>query len=281
MNRAQDEHILKNKLNMLKQKDFKLDKSDHIEEVIELMLRHIGSTDSELRDGLIYTTFAHWIISGELSKNILAYIKDSMLNHEHLFYNIGETNTDSVFVRSFSVLLIPLLLERNQARPFLERDELMEIKENLLHYIRKERDRRGFVENKGWAHTLAHTADAIHALFLYIDLPPQDYIAFLEAIKTAVCTKEVTYTNLEEERLVTAAVILFDQQKLTDAEVEDWIGSFLKWDKTEVWNEEYKIIFNIKSFLGSLYFRIHGNPKFVHTASKIEIGINTLMENYI
>lgn len=281
MNWVQEEYVLKNRLRMFKQKNFKPDINDYIEGDIELMLRHIGSTDSELRDDLIYTAFAHWTISGELSENILIYIKESMLDHAHLFYNIGETNTDSVFVRSFSVLLIPLLLERNQAHPFLKRDELIEIKEKLLLYLSEERDRRGFVENKGWAHTLAHTADAIHALFLYADLPPQDHITFLEAIKMAICTKEVTYTNLEEERLVTAAVILLDPKKLMETEVEDWIGSFLKWDKTKVWNEEYKIIFNIKSFLGSLYFRIHGNPEFVHTASKIEVGINTMMKNYI
>jgi len=277
-----EEYLLKSRLKNFGQKEFSfLECSVVMPNCIESLLNNIGTIDSELRDNLIYMTFARWITSGQLSVDIMLHIKNTIMDTTHMFYRIGEKNNDTVFTRSFSVLFIPLLLERNKQQAFMQPNELTEIQEKILLYIKEEKDLRGFVENKGWAHALAHTADAIHAISVCNHLSAQQSMRFLDAIKNAICTKQVVYTNLEEERLVTAVVSLIAQNKLSDKEIENWISRFLIWDKTEVWNEEYKIIFNIKSFLGSLYFRIHKRNEFSCTARVIEDRLHTFMQSYI
>lgn len=82
----------------------------HAFELALEMVTHIGSPDPQLRDELIYSTFSHWIEEGVLSPEQLQELLAIALDDQHLFYRIGESGTDSVFTRSFSVLLLPLIL---------------------------------------------------------------------------------------------------------------------------------------------------------------------------
>ncbi|MDD5369725.1 MAG: hypothetical protein PHQ40_11605 [Anaerolineaceae bacterium] len=64
------------------------------------MLDQIGSPDSELRDDLIYSSSATWILRLHLfNGDQLRQLLSIALDDQHLFYAIGETNTDSVFTR--------------------------------------------------------------------------------------------------------------------------------------------------------------------------------------
>ncbi|QWU16820.1 hypothetical protein SAMN04487895_11162 [Paenibacillus sophorae] len=56
---------------------------------------------------------------------------------------------------------------------------------------------------------------------------------------------------------------------------------FLKWDKTEEWDQEYKILTNVKSLLGSLYFRLRTSGPGDEGASIIEELRVRLMEPYL
>ncbi|MCT4784034.1 DUF2785 domain-containing protein, partial [Exiguobacterium himgiriensis] len=68
--------------------------------VIESMLYHIGSTDAELRDQLIYTLFYRFIIEDErMTTEQLTSLFQTTLKY-HLFHGIGETASDTVFTRS-------------------------------------------------------------------------------------------------------------------------------------------------------------------------------------
>lgn len=109
---------LKKELIFLKNNEYSIPKSSNVENLIEQMLDKIGSVDGELRDDLIYTTFSNWILNDYLSVNVLQRLLDTILDEQHLFYGIGQSNSDSVFTRSFSMLLIPLILMADQKKIF-------------------------------------------------------------------------------------------------------------------------------------------------------------------
>ena len=88
----------------------------------------------------------------------------TVLDDEHLFLHLGARTSDSVFTRSFSVLLVALALHHHQNQPFLSAEDLRRVKADLCRYIEKENDLRGYVVGKGWAHAPAHAADALGAL---------------------------------------------------------------------------------------------------------------------
>ncbi|HLR59661.1 MAG TPA: DUF2785 domain-containing protein [Pseudogracilibacillus sp.] len=83
------------------------------------MIRNIGSTDFVLRDELIYTTFGQMILLKDLlDKNQLNQLLEICLDDQHLYYGLGEKETDSVFARAFTVLIIGLVLAADNRQSF-------------------------------------------------------------------------------------------------------------------------------------------------------------------
>ena len=118
-----------------------------------------------------------------------------------MLYNIGEKNTDSVFRRSFSILLLPLILITHRSQPFLTAPEIQQIKEKLLYFLGNEKDLRGFVSEKGWAHSIAHAADALDDLAQCSELSKINLAEILEAIRNVICVKDTGYIHGEDERI--------------------------------------------------------------------------------
>ncbi|MGE7023571.1 DUF2785 domain-containing protein [Solibacillus cecembensis] len=255
-------------------------KDNNYEVIIKKMLLNIGVIDSELRDNLIYTTFSKLIVGGFLTEQNLRFVLTTILDDQHLFYKIGEKDSDSVFTRSFSVLLIPLLLTFNKKQNFLSESEILFIKDETLRYLNNEKDYRGHVPEKGWAHAPAHGADALNAL-AKCKLNSTCNLEILYAVKKIICTKETVFTNLEDERFVTAVVTILKENHFEREVMENWLDTFFDWDKSELWDEEYKIISNVKLFLGSLYFRLSNEQDYQEIAKIIQMKITEMISKYI
>ncbi len=125
------------------------------------MLTHLGSIDAELRDQLIYTTFTHWARAGLYSSDQYHIMLNILLDDRHLFCGLGERDTDTVFMRSFSALLCVWPIYHHRQQPFLACQEVHAALNKVLDYFTRESDLRGYVEIKSWAHSVAHTADLL------------------------------------------------------------------------------------------------------------------------
>ncbi|AWX57988.1 MULTISPECIES: DUF2785 domain-containing protein [Brevibacillus] len=241
------------------------------------MINEIGSLDATLRDDLIYTTLSHWIPGNSLTASELEQLIPIILDKNHLLFKVGETNTDSVFTRSFSMLVIPLLLMRHRESPFLSRENIHEIKEKVFFSVREERDYRGYDEEKGWAHAIAHAADALDDLAQCSELDKNDLITILDLVYEKMTITDRIYSDGEDERMVTAIVSVMNRKVLSPSYVEKWIHSFGDVDKSSEFLPAFKQKINIKNFLKSLYFRLKfykGNadlcPTIEQTLYKIE-----------
>ncbi|HMB22518.1 MAG: DUF2785 domain-containing protein, partial [Chloroflexota bacterium] len=180
-----------------------------------------------------------------------------ILDEGHLLYKVGEQDTDSVFTRAFSVLLLPLLLITQRTHPFLSASEIYQVKEKLLYYLRNERDRRGFVAAKGWAHATAHGADALDDLAQCPEMNKADLVDMLAVVYDMVCEKDMGYVCLEDERIVTAVLAIMKRQLLSDTEITQWLQGFADRVLPVTTPPQRHIIrVNVKSFLQSLYFRL-------------------------
>jgi hypothetical protein len=125
------------------------------------VLPFLGSPDPELRDELAFAIVADWVHERDLLeahelRELLAFA----LSGDGLRHGIGESDTDTVFARSFAALVVALVLAVDNRSSFLTREELGGVLDALLDYAASERDLRGFVPGKGWAHAAAHVADA-------------------------------------------------------------------------------------------------------------------------
>ncbi|MBK8900897.1 MAG: DUF2785 domain-containing protein [Anaerolineaceae bacterium] len=227
------------------------------------MLPHLGSPDAELRDDLIYSTLANWILADKFEEDDLKTLLRQLLAEDHLFFKLGEADTDSVFMRSFSVLLLPLILSWHRQRPFLMPYELREVKVKLLDYLEKEQDLRGFVldedeagEPKGWAHAIAHTADALDDLVRCKEMGSEELLEVLNAIRQKAAESTIVFVHLEDERLVTPVIAALGRKVLTPPDVQSWLDGFVPLaQQKEPFPDCYRQAQNVKNFLRSLYFR--------------------------
>ncbi|OMD56421.1 DUF2785 domain-containing protein [Paenibacillus odorifer] len=266
---------LKETLICIKENDYQAP-SDTFQ-LVQEMINNIGSLDAQLRDELIYTTFSHWIPGNSLTTNGLEQLIPVILDKNHLHFKLGETNTDSVFTRSFSMLVIPLLFMRHKESPFLSREQIHQIKEKVFCSVQNERDYRGYDEEKGWAHAIAHAADTLDELAQCSELDENDLITILDLVYEKMTITDRIYSDGEDERMVRSIMSVLDRKLLSQTYVEQWIQSFGDVEKNPEFLPAFKQKNNIKNFLKSLYFRVkyykvHANlcPTIEHTLYKVE-----------
>lgn len=233
-------------------------------ELTTAMLTYLGHPDGELRDDLIYLTFVYWIDRGVYSAEALRALLDTVLDDSHLYLGLGEVESDSVFTRAFSVLLVPLILARHHQEPFFSPPELAQLQNTLTRYLKRERDLRGFVVDKGWAHAVAHSADALAALAACRELDAKALYALLELTRDTASTMKTHYTHGEDERLSQVALQVFLRGVLEENEVKGWLESFQERAhdfEGEPLPESYWGFLNLKHFLRALYFCVKAAPE--------------------
>lgn len=236
--------------------EYKIPKNVKLFSLALKMLDIIGIEDSHIRDDLVYMVMATWIYEGKFSHEELRKILQILLNDQHMFYQIGEKNTDTVFTRSFSVLLLPLIIGRHIEDSFLKEDELDEIYHQVTRYYKEEQDVRGYIDGKGWAHTAAHTADAISAMVQLPNMTHDRIMLILNLIRDKVCIASYQYIHQEDERIVVAILNILDRNIVSMDEFSDYILSYKKLDRTGIYPDDMHLTCNVKHLLRSLYFRL-------------------------
>lgn len=253
---TKQENILKEKLVKVKENNYLLEKQESYFPLGLEMMDNIGSLDPELRDGLIYTTLFHWITKGRFTSEQLRHLLNISLDSSHLFYKLGDEEDDAVFKRTFSVLIVALIIYEHRKASFLSEEVLYEVKNKLLEYMLKEKDVRGYDEVKGWAHSAAHTADALDELVQCCVFNKSDLLDILNSIKAKVCIGYYVYVDEESERMVTAVENSFNRKIISNSEIIEWLQGFKTPDPNNRHIYNYHLKVNIKGFLRSLYFRL-------------------------
>ena len=183
------------------------------------------------------------------------------LDNNHLFYNIGNVD-DAVFTRTFSVLLLPIIVYIHRKKSFLTVEDLNMIKEKLIDYLKAEEDVRGYVLEKGWAHGVAHTADALDELVKCSEIENNDLKAILHVIHQKITINNYVYINDEDERMVTAIVSILERRILAETDIINWLKGFSVINKIGRLPEDSMASINTKNFMRSLYFRLLKNEDY-------------------
>lgn len=249
---------LKERLQQLAPQEYALPKDESEQALlVSAMLAEIGNTDSELRDDLIYMTLGTWCYDRLLPPDRRRTMLQTLLDDNHLFYRIGEQGTDSVFTRSFSVLLVAAILAGHVQDPFLEPGLVALVKEKLLAYVRQETDRRGYVPGPGWAHSAAHTADALGALALSPEVNGEVLSQILDAILLLAAAAEQSYAYNEDGRLAAATVQVLERRLLPPETWKAWLQRFPEVvHAADRFPANFRRRLNVRHFLMSLYFAL-------------------------
>ncbi len=213
---------------------------------------NLGSPDGELRDELSYMILASGIIDkGRLTVEQMNELLTISLDTQHLFYAIGEVNSDSVFMRSFSNLIIAAILYTDARNLVISEQVVQHTKKALLTYAEEEKDWRGYVEGKGWAHAMAHLADALDECAQNSYMTPEDRQDILQTLRRLAQLPEPLY-NEEDMRLATSAQHIIVGREVPDNFITDWLDACFVERGSDV--SAWMSATNVKNFLRSLYF---------------------------
>lgn len=273
---------LKDTLMTYKDNEYKLDDSIDLSELTQSMMREIGNLDSVLRDELIYSSFSQMILQGLYSDEELENIFNRCLDHEHLFYEIGKTGDDSVFTRSFSSLIIAVILHVNLQKNFLSSADIELVSQLLLKYLDAELDTRGLVPGKGWAHSIAHVADALDELVKQPKLLPEKLNEIYNAIQNKITVNIECFTFDEDERL-TIPVVTMLQQGLSEKFVcEKIVAIGLEVKKNSSAGDQSYFVYraNVKRFFSSLYFHLTAKEQNINVRKSIKQAIMEINQSF-
>ncbi|MCM0582684.1 DUF2785 domain-containing protein [Weissella diestrammenae] len=152
------------------------------QEVINL-LNGLRQSDLEIRDHGVFLTVMQGLQQGMFSDDQIVLMTRYLLQNRVILSHIDTSESDGVFLRSFAVFTLALLFyaNRRQALDLFGDDLRSTAVDQIATYIALERDTRGFVDQKGWAHAFTHIGNLLDELTMDPNLSRADKI-FLETI---------------------------------------------------------------------------------------------------
>lgn len=226
------------------------------------LMPNLRSPDPELRDTLTYGILVNLLVAHALTPDEVATLLDLAVSREYLFYRIGETGTDSVFARSFGALVVAAVVEVDAADRHLSPTQLGRIIDAVTTYAKAERDHRGFVDGKGWAHAVAHVADALDSCAQHPYATTDQHTVILDTVGhlAAVASPLV---HGEDDRLAFVALRLAKR----DGGDIDWLKWLARFEVTSNAGAADDLpLGNIGHFLRAFHVMLHWElPTWVHT----------------
>ena len=192
-----------------------------LDELTAELTRMLGSTDPLLRDGTAYPALGTWIDRG-VYDDLLSGLGDGMA--AGLGVGLGEQGTDSVFRRTFSVLVLATVVERDTARDLVPAEKVLRWGDQVVSWYLRERDLRGYVAGKGWAHAVAHGADAIASLAHSRHFGVHELTVLLDVIADRLLLDDTPLLCGEHDRMAGAVLAVLRRNLVPISVVEPWVS---------------------------------------------------------
>jgi hypothetical protein len=265
----------------LAKNDFQVPEGYTLANLTDILFSYLGSTDPELRDDIAYIVYANWLKREMYSRDELKPRVAALLSN--LDKGIGQTESDTVFLRTFSILFLAEIVHNDNKKPILEKEQIKSILEKGLWYLDAEKDPRGYVPVKGWAHALAHTADLLLVLARnrYTNEADLGNMLWVISVKMIHSTNHV-YIHGEDERLASAILEILRRNQIPFDQVESWTKSFSApdgkdWKGAYVDEERNRAFQNTRNLLRSVYMALVSQPdEFPNRESLMVIVMNSL-----
>ncbi len=234
----------------------KLEKFENISDVDSFALSLVdclNDTRSDIRDGIAYEALTYFLRQQKLSPEALSSLKERLLA-------INTGNDAANVGRPFSALVLSEVARADRIEPLMSKAERSEFVEAAVTYVQGITDYRGFTDNEGWRHGVAHGADWLMQLSLNRQLSDSDLLAILNSVKSQIrADRKHAYIHGEPNRLARPVLFIAQRGVFSEKEWTDWLSDFANPSPMENWGEAFKSEsglahrHNVKSFLYALY----------------------------
>ena len=172
------------------------EKPSYHEEEIQWLLDHLGDSSPEIRDDLVFTSFARGIQEELFTQEQFHFIAEvvSADGNEHsIFYQVLQTDIRNTML------------------------------DQGLHYLSKEKNTTGFSSQYGWVHAFAHGSDLLTEVVCHPDFPINRVHEVFDILGQLFKRISIRFTDDEDWRLARVIYEPILQGKLAQEQVASWI----------------------------------------------------------
>ncbi len=222
------------------------------------MLDCLSSPDPVLRDEIGFEGLQHWMRSDKLETSTVQAIRTAL--------TARLTAADpSGFAQPFAALVLAEVARIDRLKPYLAPADRAALVAASNAYLTGVRDYRGFDQQEGWRHGVAHAADLMLQLSLNGALGKTEHEAMLAAIASQVMAHGGHFYQYGEgERLMAPVFYLARRDTLTAADWDAWFTRLLAQFNAKAPTTQATLAqrHNLKAFLLPLYASLNeaGNP---------------------
>ena len=233
------------------------EKPSYNQEEIQWLLDHLGDSSPEIRDDLVFTSFARGIQEELFTQEQFHFIAEEISSDGGLDKEIDKVGL-STLERSFRALIYANLLsaDANQQSIFYQglKAEIRNVLLNQgLYYLSKEKDTTGFSSQYGWVHAFAHGADLLTEVVCHPDFPKNRVHEVFEILGQLFKRISIRFIDDEEWRLARVLYEPILQGKVDQATLASWIKSL---DFPIEATEDFYKFSNFRSCLLEVYVQL-------------------------
>lgn len=189
-----------------------------------------AETDPILRDKCGYEILAAWVYRDNLLRGEeLEALRQKLV--PGMIFKIGESDSDSIFRRSFSALYMSILAAEDLRKPFLSDTAFKDTLNTALRCYASERDLRGYVPEKGWAHATAHVADLLKFLGRNRQLSVDDQKRIVAGVSQRCRTASSVFGWGEDSRIAAALLSVVSRKDFEDSAFDEWFETLVTENK--------------------------------------------------
>jgi hypothetical protein len=227
-----------------------------LDELTTELTTMLGDTNPAIRDGIAYPTLATWVGEG-VYDDLLQGLGDGMTSG--LAVGLGDNGTDTVFRRSFSALVLTECIKRDNELHLVPADTVLRWGDRVASWFIREKDLRGYVAGKGWAHTVAHGADAIGAIAGSEAIGRLELTVLLDVIgDRLLLPTEYHLVNGEDDRLALATMKILRRDLVGLDVLEPWVVRLAS--RSQPTGKEdadpFLVSGNVQSYLRALHLQL-------------------------
>lgn len=225
-------------------------------EMTEELTRMLGDPDPDVRDGIAFPTLATWIDEG-VYDDLLVGLGDGMTHG--LAFGLGLSHDDSVFRRSFSALVLTECIDRSTTAGLAGPEVVLRWGDRVMGWLAREKDLRDFVPGKGWAHALAHGADALAALARSPYVGRLELTVILDVIADRLLADtDAFWVSGEDDRLALATMQVLQRNILGLDVLEPWVArvAAAAQGRGSAEVNPFRVAGNVQGYLRSLHLQL-------------------------
>lgn len=204
-------------LDALKAKEFEIADEAERQAFAKAITACLASPDPELRDGIAYEALMHMLREKQLTPETMKALAVDLSARLKAPEGGGVE-------RPFAALALSEVARADRIEAYLSDEELAKLVADAQAYMTGINDYRGFDEQDGWRHGVAHGSDLLMQLALNPRLDKRELGLIVTAVGAQVAPRGESFIHGESERLARPILAAAAHDAMTKDQWKDWLA---------------------------------------------------------